>query len=71
VRVLSIGCWVDKSQTPKKLESWKQPCNIMNILRCALTNNYVNDIRNYRYALAVVKFLREELVQLESGASLA
>jgi hypothetical protein len=38
---------------------------------CALTNNYVNDIRNYRYALAVVKFLREELVQLEKGASLA
>ncbi|CAD8164763.1 unnamed protein product [Paramecium pentaurelia] len=36
---------------------------------CALTNNYVNDIRNFRYALALVKFLREELTQLEGGAS--
>ncbi|CAK74705.1 unnamed protein product (macronuclear) [Paramecium tetraurelia] len=36
---------------------------------CALTNNYVNDIRNFRYALALVKFLREELAQLEAGAS--
>ncbi|CAD8075342.1 unnamed protein product [Paramecium sonneborni] len=38
---------------------------------CALTNNYVNDIRNFRYALALVKFLREELTKLEGGASLA
>lgn len=37
--------------------------------RCQSSNNYVHDIKNYKIALTLVKFLREQLDILEQNAS--
>lgn len=37
--------------------------------RCQSSNNYVHDIKNYKIALALVKFLREQLDKLDQNAS--
>lgn len=69
---ISSGCWWDNPQTSSELTSWR-PIGIPYklYLRCAQTNNYVNDIRNRKVALQLIKFLRDQLGRLGSEASLA
>ncbi|CAD8191157.1 unnamed protein product [Paramecium octaurelia] len=46
-----------------------QRLGVLEVNRCQASNNYVHDIKNYKIALALVKFLREQLDKLDSNAT--
>ncbi|CAD8213061.1 unnamed protein product [Paramecium octaurelia] len=56
--------WMEKRQT---LNSNR--LGVLEQNRCQSSNNYVHDIKNYKIALALVKFLREQLDKLDQNAS--
>ncbi|CAK68111.1 unnamed protein product (macronuclear) [Paramecium tetraurelia] len=56
--------WMEKRQ---RLNSNR--LGVLEQNRCQSSNNYVHDIKNYKIALALVKFLREQLDKLDQNAS--
>ncbi|CAD8165124.1 unnamed protein product [Paramecium pentaurelia] len=56
--------WMEKRQ---RLNSNR--LGVLEQNRCQSSNNYVHDIKNYKIALALVKFLREQLDKLDNNAS--